>query len=336
MRKSFDWANFRELRWMEGSLSRLIGSLFGEEPEYFAFVMNDRISSRLLHAFRVRRMDNAYLQVTEGGKTTYVEYGGGEEYSPVSTLFTFIDEEPGPFFAHLHLLGTHGPTFDPELKVFSRGQDQREPWMDDFYDDAILGFDDRVREVFLGLRKRRLLDNTLIVICTDHGRGFTVNERIPLLFLFPEGRHAGRLAANAQNLDIAPTILDFMGLEAPGWMEGLSLLSGEVESRRFIFTADRKHGDEVGALARQRLHQTAVVPPFFTLGSVGIFRCDRFYNLLLEENLLEISRVEGHTAPCDEALESQEAVEVIIDRLVEDGYDVSSFKSPVPVRSLDR
>ena len=334
MRKSFDWANFREFRWMESALSRLISSLFGQEPEYFAFVMNDRITSRLLHAFRVRRMDNVYLEVTEEGQKKYVEYGDGDRYSPVVSFFTFADESPGPFFAHLHLLGTHGPRFLPERRVFSKGKEQKGPWMTDFYDDAVLGFDDQVREIVRGLEGRGILDKTIIVICTDHGRGFSVEKRIPLMFLFPGGRHAGRLSANVQNLDIAPTVLDYMGLEKPAWMEGLSLLSEEARAPRYIFAVDRKHGVEVGEKARQSLSEEATGPPFYSLGSVGLFYCDRLYNLLLDEKVLEISRVEGHTSPCDTVPDPGGVVELIIDRLEGDGYDVSSIRKPVPVRGL--
>jgi len=168
--------------------------------------------------------------------------------------------------------------------------------------------------------------------------GFTVNERIPLVFIFPEGRHAGRIGENVQNLDIGPTILDYMGLERPEWMGGLSLLSGGLPADRFIFTIDRVHGEEIGDKAHLQLDQRSIGPPFYSLGSVGVFYCDRLYNLRLEENLLEISRVAGHTAPCageDDIPDSQRVIGLIIDRLIEDGYDVSSIKTPVPVRALN-
>ena len=335
MRKSFDWANFREFRWMDNAFSGFISSLFGQEPEYFAFLMNDRIITRLLHSFRVRRMDNVYLEVTEGGQKKYVEYGGEDRYSPVVSFFTFIDESPEPFFAHLHLLGTHGPKFYPGRRVFSKGREQSGNWMTDFYDDAILDFDDQVKKIVHGLEERGIQDNTVIVICTDHGRGFTVNKRIPLMFIFPGGRHAGHISANVQNLDIGPTILDYLGLEQPEWMGGLSLLSEKIRSPRFIFTVDRKHGEEVGVLARQRLDKAAMEPPFYSLGAIGVFYCDRLYNLRLDEKLLEISRVAGHTAACGEgdAPDSRSVIELLIDRLVKDGYDVSSIRKPVPVRS---
>jgi len=85
------------------------------------------------------------------------------------------------------------------------------------------------------------------------------------------------------------------------------------------------------------LDQSKIGPPFYSLGSVGVFYCDRLFNLMLEENVLEICRVEGHTAPLGEGdtPDSQSVVGLIIDRLVEDGYDVSSIRTPVPVRVVD-
>jgi hypothetical protein len=167
--------------------------------------------------------------------------------------------------------------------------------------------------------------------------GFTVKRRIPLLFVFPEGRNAGRIGANVQNLDIAPTVLDFLGLEKPSWMDGLSLLSGDVPKDRFIFTIDRVHGEEIGDKAHLQLDRRSTGPPFYSLGSVGVFYCDRFYDMRLEEGLLEVSRVAGHTEPCAEEgrLDSRRIAQVIIDRLARDGYDVSSIKTPVPVRIVE-
>jgi arylsulfatase A-like enzyme len=115
--------------------------------------------------------------------------------------------------------------------------------MTDFYDDAILSFDLQVRRIFRELIRRELLDNTVVVICTDHGMNWSVNGRIPLLCVFPGGKHSGRIKVNVQNLDIAPTLLDYLGLEPPEWMSGVSLLSSEKNPSRIILTFDRKHGD---------------------------------------------------------------------------------------------
>ena len=337
MLRSFDWANFREFKEMNSIVSGWLDSMIGQEPGYFAFVMNDRITSRLLHAFSIRSMDDVYLEVTEGGQKRYVKYERGvEKYSSIVSLFSFIDASPELFFAHMHLLKTHGPRFNIERPLFSGGRDQTEDWMTDFYDDAILSFDGQVQEIVRQLLKRGLMDNSLIVICTDHGKGFTVNKRIPLVFIFPGGEHKGRVTANVQNLDIGPTLLDYMGIEQPDWMGGLSLLSGDAETRQFIFAVDRVHGDEIGDKAHLQLDQSKIGPPFYTLGSLGAFYCDRLFTLRLEENVLEISRIKGHTAPChqDDLPDPESIGKLLIDHLIENGYDTSSIKTPLNVREI--
>jgi arylsulfatase A-like enzyme len=329
MQRSFDFANFREFREMNETASGLSRALTGQDAAYFIFVMNDRITSRLLHAFSIRSMDDAYLMVTEGDRKQFVKYEKGVgKFSSIVSMFSFIDASPDPFFAHMHLLKTHGPRFDIERPVFSRGKEQTEEWMTDFYDDAILSFDGQVREIVRGLVKRGLMNETIIVICTDHGEGFTVDKRIPLIFLFPGGEHRGRIGANAQNLDIGPTLLDYMGIERPDWMEGLSLLRDDVEARQFIFTVDRVHGKEIGDMGHLQLDMSAISPPFYTLGSVGVFYCNRLFNLILEKNALEISTIEGHTSPCkEEDLPAPEMIrKLIIDHLEEHGYDISSLE----------
>jgi hypothetical protein len=337
---SFDFANFKEYKQMSRTISRFFDYVAGQDPGYFVFVMNDRIVSRLLHAFSIRSMDDAYLLVTEGEKREYVKYERGVgRFSSIVSMFYFIDASPGPFFAHMHLLETHGPRFDITRPVFSLGREQTEDWMTDFYDDAVLAFDAQVQEIVRELMKRDLMDDTVIVICTDHGMGFTVTERIPLIFVFPGGERKGRVTANVQNLDIGPTLLDYMGIEQPEWMEGLSLLGDDAEARQYIFTADRVHGKEIGDKGHLQLDMSAIGPPFYTLGSIGVYYCDRLYNLMLDgEGTLEILRIDGHTAPCgeEELPDPGLVTKLLVDHLAENGYDTSAITTPLMVRAGER
>ena len=140
---------------------------------------------------------------------------------------------------------------------------------------------------------------------------------------FLRAREAGQVAA-------------FLGIEGAAWMEGLSLIAGGPPADRAIFTVDRVHGAEVGDMARLRLDRRSIGPPFYSIGSVGLFHCDGFYDLRLGEGVLEVSRVKGHTAPClGGGLDPQRAARLIIDRLADDGYDVSSIGTPVPVRAVE-
>jgi arylsulfatase A-like enzyme len=101
--------------------------------------------------------------------------------------------------------------------------------------DAYLG------ELVSALRDSGLYDSTLLVVTSDHGEelgyrfpeafynehGFTLYDemiRVPLILKLPSQSHAGtRVRALSRTVDIMPTILDLLDLEAPKGLEGMSL-----------------------------------------------------------------------------------------------------------------
>ncbi len=153
-----------------------------------------------------------------------------------------------PFFLSLGLYSTHRPfplTPDPAddpgyLAVPGPGPDcadYREDWA---------GFAAMARQVdrcfsrvLDTLRKCRLLDDTLIIVTTDHGPAFpgmkcTLGDSgcgVMLLLRYPgEGAHKV-IDAQVTHLDLYPTVCDWTGLARPGWLEGKSLrplLRGET------------------------------------------------------------------------------------------------------------
>jgi arylsulfatase A-like enzyme len=115
-------------------------------------------------------------------------------------------------------MGTHGSCFTPQVRVFSKGEKQDRPWMVDFYDDANLSFDTYVGKVIDHLKATGEFEKIILIIYTDHGEKDKINERIPLIIHFPGDEYAGRIKQNVQNLDIAPTILTYLGIPQPDWM----------------------------------------------------------------------------------------------------------------------
>jgi arylsulfatase A-like enzyme len=325
MRNSFHEANRRSVR--ERYVPGWSTVMLGQESSYFLGKMYDRAADRLLHAYGIREMVDPFAEVVKSGRK-YTR-----DVARIMDLFSFIDASPSPFFAHIHLLGTHGPMFNPGKRLFSVGQKQEDRWMIDFYDDAVLSFDAQVEEIVGGLEERGILDNSVIIICTDHGQGWAYDLRLPLLFLFPGGKHVGRITANTQNIDVAPTLLEYLGVKKPEWMEGQSLISQAVDPGRLIFVVDRRHG-LTGVGRRRQAGDAKVAPPFYTLGFVGIFYCHRLFMLDLDESTLTISDVKGHTVPCSEKdiPDPQEIGQMIIDHLIETGYDTASIKSPLVIR----
>ena len=101
---------------------------------------------------------------------------------------------------------------------------------------------------------------------------------IPLLFLFPKSENKGVINTPSQRIDIAPTLLDYMGITPPEWMEGNSLLK-PIPPRYLITT--RRATSTGKKFAR---HVESPKAPYYTLGELAISSCDMQYVLKLREN----------------------------------------------------
>ncbi len=98
--------------------------------------------------------------------------------------------------------------------------------------------DDGVGQLFSALTKSRQLDNTVIVLTSDHGywygeHGLSVERRlayeeglrIPLLISYPAEFKPGSLVDEfALNVDLAPTLLELAGAKPQTQMDGVSLV----------------------------------------------------------------------------------------------------------------
>jgi hypothetical protein len=163
--------------------------------------------------------------------------------------------------------------------------------MPDFYDDAIFDFDQYVQEIFKTLSSAGELDKTIVIIYTDHNIKYQTSQRIPLIIHFPKDEYSGRVENNAQNLDIAPTILDYMGISIPSWMTGYSLIRGEPDSTRNIFSA-----------TAGRVDPKLGEPPFYQFGTINLVVCNKWYRFNTYNNLLFTGSVKGHTSPCENSI----------------------------------
>jgi len=122
----------------------------------------------------------------------------------------------------------------------------------DLYDDEILFFDDIFRSLVQELEARGLLEETLIVFASDHGEEFLEHGHIshcrgvwdtvthvPLFFKIP-GVDGQRFDAAVQNLDIVPTILDYLAIDGEEFgFEGKSLrpvIEGRDASGLYAFS----------------------------------------------------------------------------------------------------
>src|SRR5680860_1160844 len=113
---------------------------------------------------------------------------------------------------------------------------------------CIKSVDDGVGEVLDYLEEAGLAENTIVIYTSDQGfylgehgwfdKRFMYEEsfRMPLLVRFPKEIKAGtKIERLIQNLDFAPTLLDYAGIEIPEDMQGESfrkLVSGKTDQWR--------------------------------------------------------------------------------------------------------
>jgi arylsulfatase A-like enzyme len=146
------------------------------------------------------------------------------------------------FFLYLHSLDLHfpyvaRPPFDARfVSAESAGLDRdRELY------DAELAYNDReIGKLVERLKALDLYDDTAIFVTADHGEEFgehgasrhgkTLYQRalhIPGILKLPRSRFAGRRVTGlASNIDMAPTLLEVAGIDAPKAFHGRSLLEG--------------------------------------------------------------------------------------------------------------
>lgn len=323
--EGFDTINGREYgggQWT-GWLFSLLQRAFPSES-LFLNRTGQRITGRFLHMAGVRDMENPFRAVTEPERES-----GISDDQRMRWMYEFISGAEQPFFAHVHLLGTHGPTFRPKDPFFSRGREQHEPFMTDFYDDAIRDYDAYVREAVDFLKNRGLYDNTLLILTSDHGIQSYAGRTVPLIMRFPGGQLTGSRSAPSQRIDIAPTILDYLNVTAPAWMEGDSLFSPPENARRPIF-ATRGGSAEVTETGTKAVADPE--PPFYTLGRFSLIDCQYMYYLNLPERQLSRRAIPEHTAPCarQSLLSHEQALDIMLSHLDEKGYETGDIPFQYP------
>jgi arylsulfatase A-like enzyme len=228
-----------------------------------------------------------------------------------------VDQADRPVFVFAHLMDTHGPHFGSSQEgssAESNGETEDE-WDTDLYEDAIRGFDRHLENIYTHLVQTDQLDNTILVIYTDHGLRYTVNQRVPVIIHFPQNAFAGSRENNVQVIDIPATLMDYLGIPGPKWMAGISLLKGEPPADREIISV-------VAGSPRK------IAPPFYQIKTVQVIVCHKWYALNVQENKWTSGNIYRHTARCEDDLLPPEAEvrEEILDYLQNHGFDISSIQ----------
>lgn len=316
--EGFDEANGKTQQ--QNAILSQLNRYMATDAAYFQYELANRLIDRLRHITFNKRM-LTQQEILFGTTQTF------NDPEKIDKVFQVLDNSSQPVFAHVHWMGTHGPLRKPNNRTYSAGKniEAQEPWDVDIYDDSILDFDDAIAHLIDDLKEKGIYDNTILIISSDHSQNNGTLTRIPLLIHFPEGQYHGKLGSSVQIIDLPPTVLDYLGLRQPEWMEGVSLLKGEPGERP-IFA--------VGIGTNIKLDKREVVtdllkPPFYQFGFMSVVYCGAWYELDLTSYQWRRGEVPGADYACPDDTTDATVMGWMRDRLAVDGFDVSSL-SEVP------
>ncbi len=314
LRGGFNEANLRHLKDTGGTLVATIRKYPALNP---ASLLLDRISERMSerfnHVWKDKPMRNPMAEVNEPDRRWMYDDGRMAE------VRRLISESSRPLFLHIHMMGTHGEKFRPTKRVYSTDEDYKTLWHIGGYDDAIMDFDRNVEETYQLLEDNGLLESTILIVSSDHGFQHRVLDRLPFMMRLPGQARTGSIAGNTQRLDIAPTVLDFLGIRPPGWMEGRSMLDSKNQDwiNRLIFASGSK-ADKTADEDRWAVRNPQ--PPWYSLGRLYLIKCNQGFKLLVNTMEMSTASIAGSNLVCDEHLSMSEAREILQAHLREKGY----------------
>ncbi len=157
----------------------------------------------------------------------------------------------------------HGFTAQQRQMIEKQGQKvppEHAEYIRGLYYGGVTQADEMIGEVLEALADRGVLDDTIVIVTSDHGEElgdhdlwehnfmFQTNLEIPLIMAGPGIPRGGRVPAMVETVDLVPTLCELLGVVSPhndeepdkrGHVDGVSLvplMRGEVESvKRFSF-----------------------------------------------------------------------------------------------------
>jgi len=288
----------------------VIRYVLGNSPStYFVQMVVERAEERLLHIFFIKEMDNPFEQVNN-------PHARMTDTERTDQIIQLLEDSNHPVFVFSHFMDTHGPHFSSENATLSKeSNDEEDGWDVERYKESIRSFDNHLQRIYTYLAESGKLDNTIIVIYTDHAFQYVVNRRIPIMIRFPQGEHAGTRKNNIQIIDIPVTLLDYLGITQPEWMTGESFLRNEPPATRKIISITAGSPKKID-------------PPFYQIKIVQIIVCQRWYALNVQDKTWKSGNINGHTNTCDLTLlpADGQIKQTMLDYLEEHGYDISSLQ----------
>ncbi len=150
-----------------------------------------------------------------------------DEHTPEVDLSGCVDGLPEGTYKHCDISAGRVQVAAEEWDVFKANYDGEL-----HQDDAQLGL------LWAGLKKRELTDDLVFAFTSDHGESFNDRgqndcwhkgpwravQHVPLILRLPQGKSATRIRSVVRTIDLLPTLVDIIGSELLGPVNGQSLL----------------------------------------------------------------------------------------------------------------
>jgi arylsulfatase A-like enzyme len=159
---------------------------------------------------------------------------GVEDKAMYEAALDWVDAEPGkPFYLYAFTIETHHPYATPHAPMDFDVDDED---LQDYL-NSIRAADENIAWFFGELEKRKLLEDTLVIVTSDNGEAFgqhnqrshnfciyQSNVHLPLVLFHPSLKgYPQRMKAPREQIDIAPTILDALNVPSPAVWQGRNL-----------------------------------------------------------------------------------------------------------------
>ena len=194
-----------------------------------------------------------------------------------------------PFFAMVQFSNAHRrfnpakPFINPDdVKVpeyYPDHQVSRQDWAD--YLGAVNRVDQQVGQVMKELERQHLLENSIVVFLSDHGRPmirgknwlYDSGTRIPMVVRMPDAE-APRSADQVReqllsSVDLVAQTIVWAGGKPPQWMQGREFMGKDVKQREYVFSAVDRIGDIETLSRAARSQRFKYIRNFKTPGSIN-------------------------------------------------------------------